>query len=93
MSYLARAKSVKEQVDGYLKLKKYLHKYCRILILDFDEQAAVEYQALKKAKVRLGTMDLKIAAIALSLNATVLTRNLADIHQIPHLKIENWIEE
>jgi len=35
-------------------------------------------------------MDLKIAAIVLARNATLLTRNLADFRKVPGLKVENW---
>jgi tRNA(fMet)-specific endonuclease VapC len=35
-------------------------------------------------------MDLKIAAIALANDATLLTRNLSDFRKIPGLRIEDW---
>ncbi len=35
-------------------------------------------------------MDLKIAAIAMSLGATLLSRNLADFKKVPELKVEDW---
>jgi tRNA(fMet)-specific endonuclease VapC len=35
-------------------------------------------------------MDLKIAAIALAHNATVLTRNLKDFSRVPDLRGEGW---
>jgi tRNA(fMet)-specific endonuclease VapC len=38
----------------------------------------------------VGTMDLKIAAIALSRNATLLSANLADFRQVPRLKVLDW---
>ncbi len=64
--------------------------YCSINILDFDEQSAMEFQQLRKNKTRLGTMDLRIASIALATQATLLTRNLSDFIKVPGLKIEDW---
>jgi tRNA(fMet)-specific endonuclease VapC len=38
----------------------------------------------------LGNMDLKIAAIALTNNATLVTRNKSDFGQIVELSIDDW---
>ena len=50
-----------------------------------------EYESLRKAGVRVGTMDMKIASIALANNATLLTRNTNDFNRIPGLNIEDWL--
>ena len=90
MAYLARTRSMTHQVEAYRRLRRQLENYCRIPILAFDEQAAVTLQRLRRARIRIGTMDLKIAAIALSHDATLLSRNLADFRQIPDLRVEDW---
>jgi len=56
-------------------------------LLPFDEAAARAYAALP---FRRGRFDRLLAAHALSLGATVITRNLADFSDIPGLKVENW---
>jgi tRNA(fMet)-specific endonuclease VapC len=38
----------------------------------------------------VGTMDLKIAAIVLSRDATLLSANLADFRQVPRLRVQDW---
>ncbi|WP_395092089.1 hypothetical protein [Armatimonas sp.] len=38
-------------------------------------------------------MDLKIASIALSNQATLLTRNLRDYSKVPGLRCEDWTLE
>src|SRR4028118_194875 len=90
LSYIAKAKTVEQQVEPYKQLKQQLTNYCTIPILEFDEQAAQEFQRLRKAYPRLGTMDLKIASITLVNKAVLLTRNSADFGQIAGLSIENW---
>lgn len=59
-------------------------------VLPFDAAAAAEFASLRARKVRIGTMDLRIAAIAVTRNLTVLTRNSRDFTQVPGLKVEDW---
>lgn len=42
------------------------------------------------ARLWIRTMDLKIAAIVVSSDAILLTRNLADFRQVPGLQVEDW---
>lgn len=50
----------------------------------------MEFQRLKRSRLRIGTMDLKIAAIALVHDATLITRNRADFAKVPGLRVEDW---
>jgi tRNA(fMet)-specific endonuclease VapC len=90
MAYVARAKSMEQQLEAYRRLRRHLDNYRHVHVLDFDEAAAAEFQRLKPAKIRIGTMDLKIAATALSRNATLLSRNIGDFSPVPNLKVEDW---
>jgi tRNA(fMet)-specific endonuclease VapC len=72
------------------KLKKHLEGYRTIILLDFSVEAASELQRLRQMKIRIGTMDLKIAAIALAQGATLLSRNLRDFKKVPGLDVEDW---
>ena len=63
---------------------------CEMGVLEFDTEAAAKFQRLKQLRIRIGTMDLKIAAIALTHRATVLTKNFKDFSRVPGLKIEDW---
>jgi tRNA(fMet)-specific endonuclease VapC len=87
---MARAKSVAQEIEAYSRLKTHLHSFRRILVLDFDERAGVEYQRLRRLRVRIGTMDLRIAAIVLTHDATLLTKNLSDLRKVPGLKVADW---
>ena len=86
----ARAKSVNQQQFSYQQLGDLLKRYCATPLLQFTDRAVDEYQRLWLQRLRIGTMDLKIAAIALANDATLLSRNLSDFEKIPGLKVEDW---
>lgn len=90
LAFLSRAKTLDEQVLAYQGLQKLAIDYSSILIVPFNRAAAIEHQRLRKANPRLGNMDLKIAAIALTSNAILLTRNESDFRQIIELQTEDW---
>ncbi|HEV3383557.1 MAG TPA: type II toxin-antitoxin system VapC family toxin [Gemmata sp.] len=75
---------------GYDLLARSIEDFRRFSVLPFDATAMNTFDQLKSAKIRIGTMDLRIAAIALSRNLTVLTRNLSDFGKVPGLRIEDW---
>ena len=70
LAYVARARTLGQQVEAYRRLRRHLDVYRTAQLLDFDEQAATEFQRLQRSRVRIGTMDLRIAAIALIHGAT-----------------------
>jgi len=90
MAYLAQSRSVAQQVVAYGRLLQHLGNYRRIPILEFDEAASVVFQRLRRARRHVGTMDLKIAAIVLSRNALLLSKNLTDFGHVPGLQVEDW---
>jgi len=90
LSYLAKSRTVVQQVEAYRRLTRHLEYYRQIPVLDFSEAAAVEYQRLRKLQPRIGSLDLKIAAIVLSKGGTLLSQNLSDFGRISDLKVEDW---
>ncbi len=89
-AYLAQKRTLAQQVGAYRRLKNVLNRYLKLTVLEFDEAAAEEFERLQKTRIRIGTMDLKIAAIALAHHATLLTRNSKDFSKVPGLHIEDW---
>jgi tRNA(fMet)-specific endonuclease VapC len=63
-------------------------------VLKFDTNADDCYVRLLQANPNLRKkrlrQDMRIAAIALSCNATVLTRNRRDFEPVPGLKVDDW---
>lgn len=92
MAHLARARVLARQVEAYGQLKEFLDRYLKVAVLEFDVAAALEFQRLQGLRLRVGTMDLKIAAIALAHGATVLTRNIKDFGVVPGLRVEDWTQ-
>lgn len=91
LGYLAKSKSIAQQVEAYRRLRRQLDNYCSIIVLDFDERAAVEFERLKAQRLRIGTMDLKMSAIVHANDGVLLSRNLVDFRRVPNLKVEDWI--
>jgi tRNA(fMet)-specific endonuclease VapC len=66
-------------------------------MLSFGNLAAAYFARVKSNLASRGEMidalDLLIAAIALSHDATLVTNNTRDVARIPGLRLENWLEE
>ena len=88
--YISRAKDLSGVVRGYERLQRVLSNFSEAQVLAFDDAAADLFEDLRKRRVRIGTMDLRIAAIALSRDMTVLSRNIADFNKVPGLKVQDW---
>ena len=86
----AQARTPDAQIVAYRRLKTHLRIYSGIVAVDYEEQAAAHFARLRQAGIRIGTMDLRIASIALANNAVLLTRNLSDFGKVPDLKAEDW---
>jgi tRNA(fMet)-specific endonuclease VapC len=82
---------VRRQVDLYERLVGLFRFFADWRILPFDARAADEFRSLRAQRVRIGTMDLKIASIVLAHQATLLSSNLRDFQQVPGLHVEDWL--
>jgi len=90
LAYMARLRTESSRIQAYVFLKRHIEVYCRVAIIQYDARAAAEFERLKQAKIRIGTMDLKIAAIAIANDALLVSRNLSDFTKVSGLKIEDW---
>jgi tRNA(fMet)-specific endonuclease VapC len=71
-------------------LTRVLQDFTEALVVPFDAVAAAVFEELVAQRVRVGTMDLRIAAIALSRRMVIVTRNTSDFRKVPGLQIEDW---
>lgn len=91
LDLIARATKFEAQLRGYQLLHQHTLNYQKVTIAPFDTSAIEAYQELRRTYPRLGKMDLKIAAIAITQKATLLTRNYRDFSCIADLKSEDWL--
>ncbi|MBE9101098.1 type II toxin-antitoxin system tRNA(fMet)-specific endonuclease VapC [Vacuolonema iberomarrocanum] len=65
-------------------------------IVEFDPTAATAYGVIRSDLERrglvIGSMDMLIAAHALSLGVTLVSNNTREFSRIPNLSLENWAE-
>lgn len=91
LAYIHREREFHKQCWPYSRLCHLLEALSQVTIVDFDDSAAREAVALKSQKLHIGTQDLKIAAIALTHHALLVSNNLKDFKRIPGLRVESWI--
>lgn len=58
--------------------------------LPYSTAADKLFLGLRKAKIRVGANDLRIAAICIVHGATLVTRNARDYAQVPGLSLDVW---
>lgn len=90
LNQIRRAQLAKTAVPAYQRLRELLDFLSSINLLDYTEEADARYRALCQEKIRIGTRDLRIAAIALAVSGTLITRNSRDFGQISGLQLEDW---
>jgi tRNA(fMet)-specific endonuclease VapC len=91
LAVIAREKSALRQVVGYRELALLFEFYAAFVVVPFDESAAREFDDLRQRKLRIGSMDLKIASTAMAHNALLLSANRGDFKRVPGLRVENWL--
>jgi len=67
-----------------------LRFFNEIPVLNYTEINAARFEELRRSRLRVGSMDLKIAAIALTHDAILLSSNRKDFDQVPDLRVEDW---
>ncbi len=78
------------RATAYQRLRMAIEYFASFTILDYTAQMDAFVIDLRKQGLRIGTQDLRIAAIALVHGATVVTRNTRDFAQVPGLVFEDW---
>jgi tRNA(fMet)-specific endonuclease VapC len=88
--YINRARHRKEILRDCVMLEHTLQDYSVVQVLPFDSNALDWFDRLSSQRLRVATMDLRIATIALARGLILFTRNVSDFGRIPGLLTENW---
>ena len=92
LAAINRERAGADQIVAYTRFHCALKNLQKITLVPFDAEAAARFRELQRLRFRTGTMDLKIAAICIAHDATLLTRNLRDFDGIAGLRVENWLD-
>ncbi|MCU0569495.1 MAG: type II toxin-antitoxin system VapC family toxin [Oculatellaceae cyanobacterium Prado106] len=89
-SVIQKAGRTEQLVFAYTQLRATSEYFCTANVLDFDQNTYEQYLRLQRLQLRVGSQDLKIAAIVLTQDSILVTRNRRDFEKIPGLVLENW---
>ncbi len=89
-NFINRARTNTDMLRGYNLLLEIFQGFASAPVLPFDAEAIAIFDELRGQRVRVSTMDLRIAAIAMSRNLVLLTRNVRDFSKVPELVTEDW---
>jgi tRNA(fMet)-specific endonuclease VapC len=92
LAALHKARTDKRLLLAYAELHSMLRDFRHLNILPFDGASQTEFKRLRRQKIRVGTMDLRIASITMTTQSTLLSRNLRDFERVPGLKVEDWTQ-
>jgi tRNA(fMet)-specific endonuclease VapC len=87
---LRQAKDDARREQIYLRMALAVESLASWRVLPFSLAAMSRHAALLRQCRNVGSNDLKIAATALELNATVVTHNRRDFARVPALLQEDW---
>lgn len=90
LALLRRAKSNVQEAQASHALALSIALLAHFPVYPVTESALDQFDRLVKLKLNIGRMDLKIAAIALELGATIVTNNARDFGRVPGLLWEDW---
>lgn len=91
LAQVNRFNTVHRQIAAYERLQRVVNFFATIEVLPFNQDAADRFESIRRLKIRIPTMDRKIASIALVHDALLLTANRVDFEKVSGLRMENWL--
>jgi tRNA(fMet)-specific endonuclease VapC len=90
LAQIHRLSDVHRQINAYDRLQRRIEFFAAWAVLPWTSEAADKFVQLRKLKIKVGTMDLKIAAITLTTGGILLSRNQVDFEKVPGLQVQDW---
>ncbi len=90
LAFLNDASKADQVTQAYQRLDQMRTSFQRFTVLPFDDAAEAIYESLRLRCRRVGTLDLRIASIAIATGSILLTRNFSDFEKVPGLRFEDW---
>lgn len=90
-AYIAKRRGSESLVRAYAEFEGILRDFSAMQLLPFDRKSAEILDHLISCNLRVGSMDLRIASIAISNQMILLTQNSVDFERIPGLQIADWL--
>ena len=90
LSFLNRSRDASHIVLAYRELEELGRSFFEMNVISFSADAQRQFDELRRQRVRIGTLDLRIASIALVEGATVVTGNQVDFEKVSGLSTEDW---
>lgn len=92
LAVLRRQAAPDQLLLAYVKLQQTVAFFTRVQVEAFDAACQRRVEDLRRQGLRIGTLDLRIAATALVHNFIVVTRNTKDFARVPGVRLEDWSE-
>jgi tRNA(fMet)-specific endonuclease VapC len=90
LAQIRKATVPQNLMSAYAFLKLTLLFLADLDVLDYNTTAEEHFREFKTLGLRVGTQDLRIAAITLAHQGVLLTRNRRDFEKVPGLILQDW---
>jgi tRNA(fMet)-specific endonuclease VapC len=76
---------------AYTLFEMTFQDFQRLPILSYTAEADAIFQEWRRQKIRVSTHDMRIGAISIVHQATLVSRNRKDYERLPGLQVEYWM--
>ncbi|MGH9799657.1 MAG: type II toxin-antitoxin system VapC family toxin [Blastocatellia bacterium] len=90
LGYLKRCRSEAEIAHACQLLRDTVSRINQFQIIEYGSDAQSIFESLRQSRIRIGSQDMRIAAITLSVGGILVTRNAVDFGKVPGLTIQDW---